>query len=94
LHLCKHLALDFTGISLQYFPCFVDVGKILFPALKSATWALAILDMVFKAKFVFAVSDAFSGNALSASAQGVEVLDEFQQCLQGGDVAVWAKESA
>jgi hypothetical protein len=81
LHLCKHLALDFTGISLQYFPCLVDVGKVFLPALKPATWALAILDMVFKAKFVFAVSDAFSGNALSASSQGIEVLDELKQSL-------------
>ena len=50
--------------------------------------------MVLKAKFVLPVSDAFSGNTLSASAQGVEVLDEFKQCLQGRDVAVRAEIGA
>ena len=34
--------------------------------------------------------DAFFADVLRAAAYGKEVLDEFEQSVQGGDVAVWS----
>ncbi len=48
LHLCEHLAFDFTGVSFQDFTCLVYVRKVFISALKTAARTFTVLYMVLQ----------------------------------------------
>ena len=49
------------------------------------------MKVVFETEFVFALLHTFACHGLVAAPQGVEVLEEFEQTVDGWDVAIWTE---
>ena len=93
-HLCHELPFQLPRIALQNFLRLLDVLAVLLWTLKSDAWSLAILDVVLQAFLMLTCQDAVLADALVASADRVEVVDEFQQAIHGRYVTVRAEVRA
>ena len=88
LHLCHHLAAQCCGVTFQNSYGRIDVLHVFLMALVSHTRSHTVFHVVFQTEFIFPRFYAFFTHGLMAAAYGIQILEQFKKCVEGGNVTV------